>query len=261
MLERGNQTLKVKAMKQAASTTSVKKITQLGPQTAALDPADFLAQTAKASKEAAEELNRDRAKSKQDQADSALGRSGIPKRFVGKRLCDFKPECVGSNKALNICTRYRDNFKDKILPHGVNMIMTGNTGTGKTHLSAAILHNVISHGGSGVFVSVSEMLRFIRSAYGFGAKITEEEAFNTFVKPDLLVLDEVGVAIGDEEKRKAMVFDVINARYNAVKPILLLGNLNAEEMEAYLGQRVWDRMKEGGGPVIPFTWGSHRGKS
>lgn len=56
-----------------------------------------------------------------------------------------------------------------------------------------------------------------------------------------------------------LLFDVLNERYERRKPTLMLSNLTAQEVAAYLGERVMDRLREDGGRVIVFDWESHRG--
>jgi DNA replication protein DnaC len=85
--------------------------------------------------------------------------------------------------------------------------------------------------------------------------------FETLTSPDLLVLDEVGVAIGNELTRRAMLFDVLNTRYGQMRPTVLIGNLTAAEMEAYLGERIMERLMDLGSIMVPFTWSSHRRRS
>ena len=46
--------------------------------------------------------------------------------------------------------------------------------------------------------------------------------------------------------------------YQELKPTILISNLNTEELEAFLGQRVMDRYRECGS-VLAFDWPSHRG--
>ncbi len=224
-----------------------------------LSQGEFEEASAKASEKARTELKVEREKSGQARVETALRRAGIPKRFKNKTFGSYNPEGAGQARIRDICQRYATGFK-RVYEGGVNLVLTGRPGTGKTHLAVAILQEVMTQGKTGIFVSVSEMLRAIRATYSANAEIREDQAFDSFIKPHLLVLDEVGVSIGDEEKRKAMVFDVINARYNAMKPTILLGNLNEEDLKQYLGERVWDRIREGGAPVLAFTWESYRGK-
>ena len=61
------------------------------------------------------------------------------------------------------------------------------------------------------------------------------------------------------DAEKLLLFDVLNERYERRKPTLMLSNLTAQEVAAYLGERVMDRLREDGGEVVVFDWASHRG--
>jgi DNA replication protein DnaC len=69
---------------------------------------------------------------------------------------------------------------------------------------------------------------------------------------------QVGVAIGTDTKRRAMLFDVVNTRYREMRPTILIGDLTAAEMETYLGEFIMDRLLETGSPIVFFTWPSDR---
>ena len=74
---------------------------------------------------------------------------------------------------------------------------------------------------------------------------------------DLLIVDEVGVKAGTENE-KQIIFNVLNERYNNVLPTVLISNLRENEVKTYLGERVWDRLKEGGGNVLILNGESQR---
>jgi DNA replication protein DnaC len=42
------------------------------------------------------------------------------------------------------------------------------------------------------------------------------------------------------------------------RPMILIANLTAAELERYLGERIMDRLLESGSALVPFTWGSYR---
>jgi DNA replication protein DnaC len=199
----------------------------------------------------------ERRAARQAELERALGRAGIPRRFQGRGFADYRAAGPEQQAALAVCRGYAERFEEA-LAHGRCLLLVGGPGTGKTHLACAILAAVIGAGRSGLFIAVSEALRLIRDAYSPRAARSESEAFALLTEPDLLVLDEVGVAIGDGEKRQAMLFDVLNARYGAQRPTVLIGNLTAAELGAYLGERIMDRLLESGSAVVPFTWASHR---
>jgi DNA replication protein DnaC len=156
-----------------------------------------------------------------------------------------------------VCRGYAERFT-AVREAGHCLVLVGGPGTGKTHLACAILAAVIRTGQTGLFVTVSQALRLIRDAYAPRAECSEAEAFALLTEPDLLVLDEVGVAIGGADKRRAMLFDVLGTRYAEQRPTVLIGNLTEVEMKAYLGERLWDRIMEQGSALVAFTWTSHR---
>ena len=78
------------------------------------------------------------------------------------------------------------------------------------------------------------------------------------VYPDLLIIDEIGVQFGSEFE-KNLIFDILNERYENRRPTLLLSNLTVPEVRAFLGERIYDRLKEDGGRCVSFDWQSHRG--
>jgi len=88
--------------------------------------------------------------------------------------------------------------------------------------------------------------------------VSEDEAIAFFVAPDLLVLDEIGVQYGSETE-KNILFEIVNERYEAMKPTILISNLAMTTLTEYAGERVIDRMKENGGKCIVFDWKSRRG--
>jgi len=45
-----------------------------------------------------------------------------------------------------------------------------------------------------------------------------------------------------------------------MKPTILISNQTREELAAFIGERVLDRMSDGGGCTLSFTWDSYRSK-
>ena len=211
------------------------------------------------SRQAVAELAQERRATRQAAVERAIGRAGIPRRFRSHSFGDYRADSVEQLRALTLAQDYAANFA-AVREKGNCLLLVGGPGTGKTHLACAILSRIIRDGYSGLFLTISEGLRLIRSTYSPGAERTEIQVFEMLTSPDLLVLDEVGVAIGNETTRRAMLFDVLNARYGELRPTILIGNLTAAKMEAYLGERIIDRLLELGSATVPFTWPSHRGR-
>jgi DNA replication protein DnaC len=188
-----------------------------------------------------------------------FGVAAIPPRFKDKSFSDYKADCEKSKKALIICEKYAEHF-DKRLEAGGGLVLCGSPGTGKTHLAASIANHVIKHfGRSVIFNSVMAAMRKVKSTYSKTSEMTETEAVESFTRPDLLILDEVGVQFGSDAE-KMILFEIINIRYQNMKPTILISNLPHNELNDYIGERVVDRMREGGGAIIPFDWDSYRSK-
>ena len=135
--------------------------------------------------------------------------------------------------------------------------MLGSPGTGKTHLSIGIALEIMKSGQSAVFTSASRMLRAVKDTYHKESRFSEKQVMAVYESCDLLILDEVGVQTGSDYE-KNIIFDVINARYENTRPTIILSNLVIDECKLYLGERVFDRMREGGGKAFLLDWPSHR---
>ena len=57
-----------------------------------------------------------------------------------------------------------------------------------------------------------------------------------------------------------MLFTLLNGRYEAMRPSIVISNLTVSEVSKYLGDRVYDRLRENGGGVLAFDWQSFRTK-
>lgn len=183
--------------------------------------------------------------------DSAL----IPPRFSGKTLADFISANDQQTAIKQFCIEYAANFKDK-LGLGAGIIFSGTTGTGKTHLACGIANQIITDNHTALFIGVVKAIRRVKETYGKKGE-TESEAIKWFLKPDLLILDEVGVQFGSDTE-KLILFEILNERYENFRPTIIISNLSAENLREYIGDRIMDRMRENGGKFIKFTWESHR---
>lgn len=187
-----------------------------------------------------------------------FGESGIPPRFRGRTFDNFRvePGKQGQASAVKLCKAYANRFDD-MMAAGACVIMVGNPGTGKTHLAAAIAQVVIPTGRSVHFTTVGRLLRHIKSTYSRNASETEDQALRSYLAPDLLILDEVGVQRGTESERFILT-EAMGIRYEYMKPMIVMGNCTQEELAAYLGDRLVSRLQEGGGPFIVCNWSDYR---
>src|SRR5690606_1976721 len=126
-----------------------------------------------------------------------------------------------------------------------------------THLACGIATHIAKSGRASLFLPVMEAVRPVKQTWGRTDGETESEVIAKMLKPDLLILDEFGVQIGSETD-KLILFEIINGRYSEMRLTIIISNLARAELGAYLGERVIDRMSEGGGATLAFTWESKR---
>ena len=184
-----------------------------------------------------------------------IGKAAIPDRFKDRTLDSYIAKTSGQQTALAFCKEYANNF-DEVLKTGRSAIFCGRVGTGKTHLAIGIALSIMQQQRSPVFVTVQRLIRRVKDSWHTKEE-TASEVIEAFASPDLLILDEIGVQFGSEFE-KQILFDVLNERYEKLKPSILLSNIPKEQLGEYLGERVADRLRENGGKMIPFDWDSHR---
>jgi len=187
---------------------------------------------------------------------SMMNQAAIPPRFQSRTLETYRAELPEQQRALSVVVAYADGF-EQAREQGQSLILCGLPGTGKTHLAIGVGHRVIAAGRTAVFTSAMNAIRRVRETYRKDSDETERNAIQSFAKPDLLILDEVGQQLGTDAE-KVTLFDIINARYEAMRPMIVISNLDLKGISEYLGGRAFDRLREGGGRALQFTWSSHR---
>lgn len=188
-----------------------------------------------------------------------LGEAGIPERFRDRTLDSYRADNPKQRAALAFAQVFAGEF-DQALRSGRSAIFCGKPGTGKTHLAVGIALVAMSHHHTAQFTTVMRAIRRVKDSWRKDSCKSESDVIAQLVDTDLLILDEVGVQFGSEFEKNLM-FDILNERYESHRPTLLLSNLNPDEVRAFLGERVYDRLREDGGKCVPFDWDSYRGRS
>lgn len=187
---------------------------------------------------------------------NAIKQAAIPPRFLERTLENYVTETEEQAGALRVSVRYAETFEEAT-ENGRSLIFCGTPGTGKTHLATGIAQRIITRGYTAAFTTTMNAIRRIRETYKKTSTETEGEAIRSFTVPDLLILDEVGTQRGTDDE-KVLLFDIINTRYESMRPMIVISNLDLKGVQEYLGERAFDRLREGGGRAVQFTWQSHR---
>lgn len=182
-----------------------------------------------------------------------LDASRIPARFIGRTFENFRAETDAQRHALAITRDFAENFA-AYAKKGASLILSGQPGTGKSHLSAAVLQKIITRNVR--YLTCMDLIRAVRETWRRDSEKSETEVLRYFETLDLLVIDEVGMQYGTDGEQN-IIFDVIDRRYREVKPLILITNQNREGFDKFVGDRVVDRLREVA-RWVPFDWASHR---
>lgn len=182
-------------------------------------------------------------------------RAGIKKRFINSSFENYT-ETKENARAKAFCKRYAEMWEDRKKAGG-SLVLHGNKGTGKNHLATAIANHIIENFQDSVLFAKALRITNEYKQSWRSEDITEQMVVKKYAEVDLLIIDEVGIQFGSETE-KMILFEIINERYEDVKPTIIISNLNEEELTVTLGVQAIDRLREGGGALVSFDWESYR---
>ena len=162
--------------------------------------------------------------------------SNIGKRFSSRTFETF--DKTENELAYKTCKWYVSEGIRRTEKNG--LILCGMYGTGKTHLAAAIANDLMDTGISVLFNTYNGHLEKIKKDFDAEKPVGYlEKMYNA----ELLIIDDVGKERGTEWTESVM-FDVINNRYENMKPIVITTNLDSRQLEIYFGGAVYSRLVE-----------------
>ncbi len=144
---------------------------------------------------------------------------------------------IGPLQAASLEQAYNTARQFAAQPEGW-LLLQGGYGCGKTHLAAAIANEVVSRGVSTLFLTVPDLLDFLRFAYGNPAARFEER-FEEIRQVPLLVLDDFGTQSATPWAQEKL-FQILNFRYINRLPTVITTNLLLAEIEPRLRSRLQD---------------------
>lgn len=137
---------------------------------------------------------------------------------------------------LNYCKRYAMSFSR----NSGNIVISGQTGLGKTHLSLAIAERLLSQGWNVLYDSAINYLNKIENEH-FGRSNGETDTFAVMMDADLLIIDDLGSEY-ETSFYKATVYNIINTRLNKGLPTIISTNLKPEDIEKRYEPRIVSRL-------------------
>jgi DNA replication protein DnaC len=111
-----------------------------------------------------------------------------------------------------------------------NVLICGPTGTGKSHLAQALAHEAMRQGYDVLFVNAHKMLQHIHGGRADGSL---ERRLQTYLRPDLLVLDDFGLKLL-QPPAPSDLYDIIDSRYERGSIILTSNRAPSEWPDVFL---------------------------
>ena len=144
----------------------------------------------------------------------------------------------GANARLSKTARkYAENFSH-FLSSGRGLLLYGNTGTGKTFAACCVANKLIDDCYSVLVKNFSTIANELLSTW------SKEEYMDNLNGVSLLVLDDLDIERQSEYMQET-VYNVIDGRYRAGKPVIVTTNLTAEQLknpESVEKRRVYSRL-------------------
>ena len=160
---------------------------------------------------------------------------------VDKRTKAEKNSPEAAFKAASMFAERPDRSDDERLarPRKEWLVLSGNHGSGKTHLAVAIANHRLDHGRPAIFIVVPDLLDRLRATFSPTSDITYDELFETCRETELLILDDLG-AQSSTPWAQEKLYQIINERYNRRLPTVITSNLRLDDMEMRLRSRIGD---------------------
>ncbi len=158
-----------------------------------------------------------------------------------------KDESPRYNAKLNydFARKYCENFASKYK----NIYISGKTGAGKTFLSSCIAGELLKKGYHVIYTTAYNMIESYANIK-FDKEVASED--NDYINCDLLIIDDLG-SENMSEFNNSMLFQIINDRINAKKPMVISSNLGLEGLNKQYGGRITSRIKSSDFVKLRFT--------
>lgn len=140
-------------------------------------------------------------------------------------------------KTFRICRSYAANFSEK----SGNLLFSGDTGLGKTFLSACIARTVADSGHSVIYESAPHLFSKLERARFSGSEEARAEA-QKFTACDLLIVDDLGTEMPGQLVT-AELYTLINDRLLESRPTIISTNMNTDDLGRRYSPQIASRLR------------------
>ncbi len=155
---------------------------------------------------------------------------------------------------LKIAKTFVKNFGKKY----DNLLISGNTGTGKTHLSTAIAKELITRGFDVIYDSTQNIISdFEADKFRSGYSPSYEPKAEKYLECDLLIIDDLGTEFASQFTVSCL-YNLINTRQNQGRSTIISTNLSPEKLKSDYDGRITSRILGSDFTQLYFEGKDHR---
>lgn len=177
---------------------------------------------------------------------------GVQSKYLNSTFDNYLITNNFQRETVNILKQYDCNK---------NILFLGSTGTGKTHLSCALLHKMLLDEENYDKNFNDEPKRIYLKYLPFykliDLKTESKEEFNNILKTRLLILDEVFAFKNDYNSN--LLYQVLAERYANNKHTFIISNLDLDNFVKNVGDTLFSRLAENC-QVLIANWEDYRTK-
>ena len=186
-------------------------------------------------------------------SDRLLDSARIPPRYLQCEFENYVPQSFQQGKTKNTVMSFAADYPqlDEEFPEG-GLLLSGSSGTGKTHLGISVLKGILKKGIGCLFVDFHDLLAEVRNSYDELSATSELQILRPILTAEVLLLDDIGAQRMTDWMQDTL-FHIINLRYQQKKTLLATTNLAIEPgqktgpqetLRDRLGYRVVSRLYE-----------------
>ena len=168
-----------------------------------------------------------------------ISNAQIPLDLKNKVLNNFLINDEEDEKIVDLAKRYMEQIVEK--KTHLNLMITGPTGVGKSHIAVGILKYCyeLKYFRNSVSYSTSFGLANKVIATWSNPDLNEEDVLKEYTEIDLLIIDDLGY--GDIGKKAEIINKIIYRRHENQKSTIITSNLKADQVLEYMDHRTRSR--------------------
>lgn len=164
-----------------------------------------------------------------------MKKSGVPKRYIGRRTKDYK---------LNDNNKNAANAALNCIDSSDSLFISGAVRTGKTLLSCIICNERAFLGKHSLFVTVTDLMDTLQD---FTDQFNRNESLRRFKSCPCLVIDDLGAEY-QSDYSASVLFSIIDYRYKNELQTIINSNFSLEQLSRHLrgyqGERICRRIND-----------------